>query len=294
MRQHRGARLLRAEHAVGRPRRRAAELLGRDPLDAAGDPGLLEDRLGEVGPGALALRGQVVDAERQARVDDLARGGSQVADVGGAAELVGDDAHLVALLGEAQHGAHEVGARPAEEPGGAQHPGVAAHQGCGLAAELRAAVDALRAGAVALDVRGALRPVEDVVGGVVDERLADRCHVLRAADVRDRGALRVVLGAVDVRPGGGVQHDVHLGQPDRRRQRHVPGVEVNPGDLVAGERLGERGAELAVRSGDQEAADRSLSLSVGSLVLHRSTTRGSFHGTPSSSGWAGSYSRVTW
>ncbi len=65
-------------------------------------------------------------------------------------------------------------------------------------------------------------------------------------------------------------------------------------DVVGGDGLGERAAELAVGSGDQDAATpRSRSERIGDRVLHRSTTRGSFHGTPCSSGSRGSYSSVT-
>ncbi len=41
---------LAAEHRVGGPRRRAPELRRRDPPHARVEPGLLEDRLGELGP----------------------------------------------------------------------------------------------------------------------------------------------------------------------------------------------------------------------------------------------------
>ena len=64
---------LRAQHRVRRPRRSGAELGGRDPPHAAIETGLLEDRLGELRPRALASGRDVVDAERQVddRVDRL-------------------------------------------------------------------------------------------------------------------------------------------------------------------------------------------------------------------------------
>ena len=54
-----------------------------------------------------------------------------------------------------------------------------------------------------------------------------------------------------------------------------------------------RVAELTSRARDQSWTDRSRSESSGDRVLQRSTTRGSFQGTPCSSGAAGSYSSAT-
>ena len=75
-----------------------------------------------------------------------------------------------------------------------------------------------------------------------------------------------------------VAGDVELAVPER----------VRPG-----ERLGERGAELAAGARDQDAWE-SRAERIGSFVCHRSTTRGSSQGIPCSSGSAGSYSSVTW
>ena len=97
--QARGAFALAAEHRVRRARRRTAELLGRDLAHAAVQPSLLEDRAGELGPRALALGGDVPDAARQ--LEQLPRRLREMADVGRAADLVGDDAHLVALIARA-------------------------------------------------------------------------------------------------------------------------------------------------------------------------------------------------
>src|SRR4051794_34635085 len=57
---------LRPEDRVRRAGRPRAELLAREPADAAREAGRPEDRLGEVGARALAVRGGVVDGERQA------------------------------------------------------------------------------------------------------------------------------------------------------------------------------------------------------------------------------------
>src|SRR6185437_6087961 len=99
------------------------ELPGRDLADTAVESRLLEDRARELGPRALALRGNVPDALRA--LQQLAGGFGQMAHVGGAADLVGDDAHLVTLAPELEHRPDEVLARPPEEPGAADDPAVA-------------------------------------------------------------------------------------------------------------------------------------------------------------------------
>ena len=80
VRQLRGA-LLAAQHRVRGARRARAELGSRDPADARREACLLEDRLGEVGPRAVAGRRHVVDAERQ--LEHAVRRVCEVADVGG-------------------------------------------------------------------------------------------------------------------------------------------------------------------------------------------------------------------
>src|SRR5204862_2283623 len=71
VREPRRLRLLAAQHRVRRPRRGASQLLRRDRHDAAFELRLLEDRLRELGPGALAVGGGMPDPERQP--DDLPR-----------------------------------------------------------------------------------------------------------------------------------------------------------------------------------------------------------------------------
>ena len=56
-----GRPLLAAQHRVGGARRRSAELRGRDPAHAGAEPGLLENRLGELGPCAVARSGEMPD-----------------------------------------------------------------------------------------------------------------------------------------------------------------------------------------------------------------------------------------
>ena len=69
VRQPRCAVTLAAQHRVGRPRRGTAELRGRDPAHTTVETRLLEDRLGEVRPRAVAVGRDVPDAARQ--VDEL-------------------------------------------------------------------------------------------------------------------------------------------------------------------------------------------------------------------------------
>jgi hypothetical protein len=104
--------------------------------------------------------------------------------------------------------------------------------------------------------------------------------VLDTADVDCRCALRVVFCRVDVRPGGGVQDEVGL-ETRRRRQRDVPIGACQP--TCAGKRLEQRVPELPARARDYDAV-WSRCERIGDRVLQRSTTRGSFQGTPCSSG----------
>ena len=230
------------------------------------------------------------DSERRAVVDQLARGRGEVPDVGRAATLVVDHRDLVPLGAEPEHRAHEVVSRLAEEPRRADDPRTLA--GGRLPLELRAAVDGEWGRRVRLDVRCALRPVEHVVGRERHERRAERGRVRRASDVRSRRGLRIVFGAVDVRPRRSVEHEVRGPRQRRGLEAHVPGRPGQCEHLVAGERLRERAAQLAARPRDQGTASRAER--IGVVVLHRWATRGSFHGTPCSSGSSGSYSSVTW
>src|SRR5262249_46358031 len=133
----------------------------------------------------------------------------------------------------------------------------------------------------------ALGAVEDVVGREVDDRHAQRGDVPRPRDVDELRAGGVALGAVDVGPGGGGQHQRRVRRGRPRDGQLPPRARVRPPKGPP-----QRGAELAACARYEETASRSDR--IGDLVLQRSTTRGSFHGTPCSSGSAGSYSSVTW
>jgi hypothetical protein len=114
--------------------------------------------------------------------------------------------------------------------------------------------------------------------------------MLHAADVDSGRPLWIVLGAVHIRPRRGVQDEVG-GETGRRREGNVP---VRTGQAAcAGKRLEQRVPELAPRAGYDDAAVWSRCERIGDRVLQSSTTRGSFHGTPCSSGSSGSYSSVT-
>ena len=74
-------------------------------------------------------------------------------------------------------------------------------------------------------------------------------------------------GAVDVGPGGGVQHELQPRQP-RRRQRDVPVLVTERDHLVVGERLDESVAQLPAGAGYEQAA-ASRGETIGVVVLHR-------------------------
>ena len=169
VRQLRRPRMLRAEHRVRRPRRRPIELRGRDPPDAAVEPGLREDRLREVGPRAVAVGGDVVDAVRQVehRAGSRRRGGRRRS---GEPRWSSTTATSSCSAPSAQHRADEVVAGRAEEPRRADDPAVA-H----LALAARASCGRRRrAGSGRSDSTygSRLRAVEDVVGREVDDRRA--------------------------------------------------------------------------------------------------------------------------
>ena len=87
--------------------------------------------------------------------------------------------------------------------------------------------------------------------------------------------LRVGLGAVDVGPGGRVQHEPERLSQFRGRKRDVP---VRVAQCHSVRKLArERTAELAARARDYDAL-LSRSDRIGDVVLQRSATRGSFHG----------------
>ena len=118
----------------------------------------------------------------------------------------------------------------------------------------------------------------------------------RPGDVDGGGALRIGLRTVDVRPRRRVQNEVEVAsqQTVAWRLGDVPVGVGERDDVVGGEGLLERVAELAARPRDQDSTAASRADRIGVLELHRCATRGSFQATVCSSGSAGSYSTVTW
>ena len=100
--------------------------------------------------------------------------------------------------------------------------------------------------------------------------------MLDAADVDRRGALRIVLGAVDVRPRGRVQDEVSL-EPRRRRVRDVPLRARQPAG--AGKRLDERRPELSVEWADGVEVPLDLE-PVAQLVLNEALRNVDRHARP--------------
>ena len=111
--------------------------------------------------------------------------------------------------------------------------------------ELARAVDVERAGVVVLAPGAAGGAVEDVVGGEVQERQPARGggggHGAGGGGVDRLGQRRLVLGAVDLGVGGGVDDDVGVGGADRA------GAGLGVGEV--GRRAPEEGRLDAARRG---------------------------------------------
>ena len=183
-----------AEHGVGRPPRRARELLGCAGLQVGLDAGPREDLACELEPRARVAAGHVQDAALVAGREGQQRLG-QMPGEGGAAQLVIHHPQLVALAPEREHRLDEVLASSTEQPGGADDQVVRVGlRGRALARGLRGPVDRQRPRRVGLHVGLALGAVEHVVGRDVEHalgRLRDvagalRVHCVRAPRERSR------------------------------------------------------------------------------------------------------------
>ena len=213
---------------------------------------LAEDRLGEVGPGADAPVGAVVDAVvlRGGDRQDLVR---EVVGAGGVAHLVVHDRHGLVALRQAQHGLDEVLAHIAIEPRGAHHKRArVARQREALAGKLGAAVGADGRGDVGLEPLALHVAREHVVGGDVHELCPLAGAGAREVHGTERvGAERagpVCLAAVHVGERRAVDGEVVgtvLVKPrvDRGGVRDVERVDVDVVDLRVAIRLGD-GADL--------------------------------------------------
>src|SRR5262249_21749842 len=132
----------------------------------------------------------------------------------------------------------------------------------GLARELRAAVRGQRTDLVRLDVWRALGAVEDVVARGVDDRRAGGLGGGRDEPgplaVDARRLLLMLLGAVDVGPGGAIDHDLGAQLGHRLGERGAVGdVEVSvvePADAVTARLPGadDVASEHAARTGDED------------------------------------------
>src|SRR6185295_4565023 len=213
--------------------------------------------------------------------DDLAGRCREMPDIGRTAALVADHAHFVTLAAEREHGTDEVLAGGPEEPRAPYDP---ARLDLPLPLEFRHPVRGERARLVRLHVRRPLVPVEDVIRREIHDRNAERDDVARALDVHPARAVRIRLGAVDIGPGRGVEHELRLARDGLG--------DVEPGGVRVWQDLAKRRTELPARPCYEDVLSRSER--IGDWVLQRSRTRSSSQGIPCSSGSAGSYSSVTW
>ena len=138
------------------------------------------------------------------RLEQLPRRRREMGDIRRRGALVVDDADLVPFARQVEHRRTKfVPGRP-EETRAPHDPRPLARSA--LAVHLRAPVRRQRVRRIGLDVRLGFA-VEHVVGREVHERCAELLDMAGAADVDRRRLLRVGLGAVDVGPGGRVQHE---------------------------------------------------------------------------------------
>src|SRR5262245_18962105 len=107
---------LAAEHRVRGPGSASFQLHGRDSADTANGARLLEDRLREVGPRAVASGSDVPEAPGTLLVHQLTHRLREGSGEGRRATLVVDDLDLVAFLAEPEHRAEEVVTDRAEQP----------------------------------------------------------------------------------------------------------------------------------------------------------------------------------
>ena len=182
---------------------------------------------------------------------------------GRTARLVGDDADLVARLGETQHRLDEVVAEGAVDPGRAQD-GVVVRCRCDspLAGELARAIGRDRAGRIVLAIGPVERAVEDVVGRELDHGGAERgrgpCRLAGGLAIDAHGKLRLAFSMVHGRIGGCVDDDVWPGRTQGGRDRLWNSeIEVRPAqrdDLHADGHALQHGADdLAGPTGNGDA-----------------------------------------
>ncbi len=230
----------------------------------------------EVVPRRRAGVRRVEDAAMAARREGPQRPGKGDG-MGRGPELVGNDAHLLALAHQAQHGGDEIAAARGIDPGRPHDQRRGVELGCGdLAVVLGPAIGAER-------VRRRARRIGLVRGAIEDEVGRDmrkgrpgcaRCagQGRHGVDVDPARRRLVALGPVDSSIGSGVEHDgrPHVGD-DARNGVGVGDVEIALGGSDDGDARGrgslQGAAELARTAGDQDGhANTSASASDGATA----------------------------
>ena len=187
--------------------------------------------------------------------------GGEVAHPGRAADAVAQPTGLLAARQPVDGAAEVVGAAPEHEAGADDHVLVDERANVVLAGELRAPVHRQRRRSVGLVVRRALRAVEHVVGGDMQQGGAagacGECQVLCAHRVVAHRARRIGLARVDLREGGEVHDRVGRQQRDRHHDgRVIADVELRPSEgvhaVVRRQLREERPGQTAPGAGDEQ------------------------------------------
>ena len=180
-------------------------------------------------PGALPRhvdRRRLSSRHRRAR-QQVPGGAGQLAGPGGRADLIGDHAQILPAAGPGQDRAEKIAWQSAVDPGGANDQSARAAGRYGaFALELGATVFALRRGRVVFTPAAPGLPTENIVGRVGHQGgiagLAPGGHPGRQLRIHAPRRGRFVLGLIDRRPGGRVQHHIR----SLPLEQGVDGVEV--------------------------------------------------------------------
>ena len=252
------------EDAVGwsgcRPGR--VEVGGRYRADHGGvAAGGRDDLADELEPRHGSGVGEVMDAASSFE-GDLTKGDREVGGEGGVADLIVDEAEVVAFADEAEHGGDHVVAVFSAYPRGAHGRGAAAEGGgFGLSGEFRSAVGAGRVDAVPFAVGTVEGSVEDVVGADLHEVAAVGVDGFGEPSdgeaVDEVGPLLLGFTGVDAGVGSAVDDSVRSGLGDGGVHTGSVGdvepVATSGDDLVAGFGADARdvASELSLGAGDE-------------------------------------------
>ena len=287
-----GRRSAVVQHRVGRPPRGGGKFAGLDGLHFAARAGELHDLAREAVPRRLAGGHEVQQAARVA-CDERERPFRQEGARRRYAALVVDHAQPLAGARFGGDRQEEVFAARPVHPARAQDEMPAS--GClhgALAGELAAPVDAVRIGCVVLDVGGAFRAVEDIVGRVVHqqgpETLRLRGKHARRDAVDEHREPGLGFGLVDGGVRGRVHDEVRLRLAHHAPHRVLIGeIKLRPAsgdELCRRQQACELPAHLAVAASEQHSQSKScadldgpprasFSFSTGSLVNGQRTPR---------------------